>query len=69
MTKSDHLYIKGILFLLGLICFLGAFNQAMGSETNPQSKQIEPDMEMPKKIPPIDIAAPLKFETASFGLG
>jgi hypothetical protein len=69
MIQTDRLCIKRLLFLLGLIWFLSACTQAMGSETNQGSKRIEPAMEMPKKIPPIDIAAPSKFETASFGLG
>ena len=69
MIKSNDIHIKWFLILLGFMLFLGVSSQAMESEIQNKSNTIEPSMNIEKKIPPMDTAAPSKFETASFGLG
>jgi hypothetical protein len=67
--------VKGLgVVLLGFILFLNACNR-LGGEIQPKEEkmQINPGTQTSsvsrKSIPPIDIAAPGRIETATFALG
>jgi hypothetical protein len=64
-----NIKIKWFMLLLGSFLFLGTSFQAIETEKPHESNPSEHSMNISKKIPPIDIAAPPKFKTASFGLG
>ncbi len=76
MKKRNFTTIIRSLLLLGVISILFGVVQLMTLQANPTSDKKEDSMNLastietkPAEIPPIDIAAPADFETASFGLG
>lgn len=76
MKKSSCANIIRRLFLLGVMSFLLGCSPTMAMQANHDSKTKERSMGLAHKtdtespvIPPIDMAAPSIFETASFGLG
>jgi len=76
MKKRNGRYVIGLMFLLGIAAFLTDGFSTLTTKTSHASKKTEDSMNLAYKtetespqIPPIDAAAPVVFETASFGLG
>jgi hypothetical protein len=74
MEKRSCIHIIRCLFLFVVILLLMGWPPITSVQANPVSDAEENPMELAQKtesptIPPIDAAAPSKFETASFGLG
>ena len=70
MKKRDRKRHVWLYILLGFIFFLWACSQTIEPAISQESKTKESSMSTDiEKTPPIDMAAPTLFETASFGLG
>ena len=76
MEKKGGANIIRCLLLLGILSFLSGGAQTLTAQTSHTSKTKAHSMSLANKtqpespaIPPIDVAAPSIFKTASFGLG
>lgn len=76
MNKKKCAIIKRFFILLVVMAFFGNFSSSIGQQSNYSSKidinTIDKAVKENAKysmIPPIDMAAPSIYETASFGLG
>ena len=76
MRKRNFTIIIKFLLLLGVSSIFLGVAQMMTTRADPNPDIKEGSMNLaytletkPAEIPPIDVAAPAVFETASFGLG
>jgi PBP1b-binding outer membrane lipoprotein LpoB len=73
MKKKSGVNLIRYLLLLGVMSFFTSCSQTMDTQAT-QSKENAMNLAYKTEkesleIPPIDAAAPMNFETASFGLG
>jgi PBP1b-binding outer membrane lipoprotein LpoB len=71
-----HTDLMSLCLVIGVLAFVAGCNQASAPKANQASTLKESSMDVAYKtdttnieIPPIDMAAPAEFETATFGLG
>jgi len=76
MKKKSGVNLIRYLLLLGVMSFFTSCSQTMDTQATQATKSKENAMNLAYEtekesleIPPIDAAAPMNFETASFGLG
>jgi hypothetical protein len=69
MKKRDHINIGWFYIVLGSMLFLWTCSQTIEPAISHESTRRESSMSIEKSMPPVDMAAPSIFETASFGLG
>ena len=76
MKKCCSVNVIGRLIIIGMLLPLWACSPAMDAAVDHESETTEDPMKLAHQvntdlaaIPPIDAAAPARFETASFGLG
>jgi len=69
VKKKDRVGRGWYCILLGSMFFLWACSQTMEPAISQESKTRESSMNIEKGVPPLDMASPPNFETASFGLG
>jgi hypothetical protein len=69
MMRKDHFKIAWLFIMLGWVPMHWACSQSMSPANSHAEDGTASSMNMGKEIPPIDLAAAVTFETASFGLG
>ncbi len=75
MDRNRRVWVKGLgVVLLGFIPILSSCNRLSGDIQSKEEKMhFRPGAQAPsaprKSIPPMDLAAPTRIETATFALG